>query len=558
MSPAAPSFARAFAQLVYALGHDASGVDRALEECAQAVATGPTQLTVANGRWSGNGAAVPKSAKGAKELAKRWARLGDGALTVSPPASADELRALAAALAAPPVSGETLAALLVRLGVNAGAFRANEASGPSNAPDDEPQTEPVTEPFTEPLTEPAIASAPDAGAVALPEPTPTPTPEPAPEPSPPAAPDPAPDPDESEDTLAIPEATDATHRVSTERIDAILALAAPGTSATHWRRILEELEFIAEQCIREGLTERAADLLERLLDVEAGERDEDVRRAFIVAMRKLSAPPVVRPLAELFIGAPERAAQLERIIARLGIDGVEVLADLRASASSPADATRIDALLGTLPALPVALTGMAEDARWWMVRDAADLIGIFRPAGLERVLGELLAHKDVRVRRSAVLGLATYDVPFAFDALVRATADEAPLIRASAVDGLSARRVSRAASVLVKLSESETDDEVLFALFRALGRLATPDAVQRLVALAEADAPALRRRAPGLRLAVVLALADARTSAAMVALQQLAQDKERDVRDAAARGLRAGVRRTTAMPSVPEEPPTAR
>jgi HEAT repeat protein len=101
---------------------------------------------------------------------------------------------------------------------------------------------------------------------------------------------------------------------------------------------------------------------------------------------------------------------------------------------------------------------------------------------------------------------------------------------------------------MVPLIDGESDLEVQLAMVSALGRMASPEGVQKLVALANPDQRMLRRRGtPVVRLFALEAMGEARTPAAMVALQKLLEDRDKDVREAAARLYTRARRQTSAL-----------
>jgi HEAT repeat protein len=89
----------------------------------------------------------------------------------------------------------------------------------------------------------------------------------------------------------------------------------------------------------------------------------------------------------------------------------------------------------------------------------------------------------------------------------------------------------------VKALEAEADADVQLSLVAALGRVATADAVQRLIALAEPGGRLFNKKSTALRVAAVLALGEAKSPAANATLAALADDREKEVREAVARAL---------------------
>jgi HEAT repeat protein len=80
---------------------------------------------------------------------------------------------------------------------------------------------------------------------------------------------------------------------------------------------------------------------------------------------------------------------------------------------------------------------------------------------------------------------------------------------------------------------------VQFAILAALGKVATQDAVNRLVKAAEPDGVLFRRKSTEYRVAAVRALGESRTPVAAAALRMMLNDKDREVRDAVKTALDA-------------------
>jgi len=181
---------------------------------------------------------------------------------------------------------------------------------------------------------------------------------------------------------------------------------------------------------------------------------------------------------------------------------------------------------------------MLGDPRWYVVRNAADLLGEMRAVEAEEPLIAHLRHTDERVRRAASSALVRIGSPGALQALRAAVRDPAPEVRQSAVCALGERAEDAAvATTLARALEGEADEEVALALLAALGRVATADAVQRLIAVAEPGGRIFNKKSSAFRVAAVHALGEARTAAAKATLTALTDDREREVRDAAVRML---------------------
>ncbi len=306
------------------------------------------------------------------------------------------------------------------------------------------------------------------------------------------------------------------------------------------QQVLDELLFAAEQAQREGLIAHALHIGVLLLTCEARVADPEVRRFYLVAMRRLTKPAFLRPVARLIVDEPSSRAGAMRLLSRFPQDGVDASVDQLINATSGATRDLYQAVLAELPDTREALLQMLGDPRWYVVREAAQLLAELRAPDVERQIAELLSHEDDRVRRAAVRALHRFDSPFVFDALARALSDRAASVRLAATTTLSQRKSVRSAALLSAAIDDETETEVQFALLAALGRMATPDAVHKLTSAAEAASGFFKtKKIVGLRVAAVYALAEARTPTAMAAIQSLLNDKEREVRDSAKLALTA-------------------
>jgi HEAT repeat protein len=106
-------------------------------------------------------------------------------------------------------------------------------------------------------------------------------------------------------------------------------------------------------------------------------------------------------------------------------------------------------------------------------------------------------------------------------------------IRLAVARAIAGKGLSGLAMVLVSAAESEEDPDVMAEFYRALGRIGTSGAVQALTEVAQAKKGLLSgRKDSARRQAAVEGLGVAGTDAARTALQELAKDRDRDVRNA--------------------------
>ncbi|GAC1515586.1 MAG: hypothetical protein NVS1B4_06660 [Gemmatimonadaceae bacterium] len=302
-------------------------------------------------------------------------------------------------------------------------------------------------------------------------------------------------------------------------------------------RLLDELVTLAESSAREGRPEAVGVAFSGIIAREEKAEDAELRRAFVMAIRRMSKPTLLRAVATLLTRSREQVDEYVAVLARTGEDGAEALIDQLTSAQSLSD-RRIyfDALVKLNAGVP-ALIHMLGDARWYAARNAADLLGEMAVPEAEGPLAGAAKHNDDRVRRAAVTALAKLGTPRAQAALNEALRDSSPQVRLQAAVGLGMRKGQKTASTLTRALDDESDTEVQLQIVAALGHLGTPDAVQRLIKLAEPEGRLFKKRPVELRVAAVTALAEHRTPAIIAVLQEMLQDKEKAVREAVVRAV---------------------
>jgi len=307
-------------------------------------------------------------------------------------------------------------------------------------------------------------------------------------------------------------------------------------------QLLDELGTLAEHASRDGRTHVLAAICIGMVKREANGATDSRRQACSMTLRRLLRPALLRGIAQLLPRKRELAADLEAVLARAGAEGADVVIELLAEESS---ATDRHVYLDILPRLQTGvptLVHMLGDTRWFVVRNASDLLGEMHVQSAEPALLPLLEHADERVRKSAANALINLGTTAGFRAVCEMLQAESPRTRAHAAMALASRRDERSTAQLRNVLEDEPDTEVQLALLGALGKIATPAAVEQLIRAAEPKRRLLERKPNSFRIAAIQALAEARTAAALAAIAVLREDKERDVREAAARAYQHATR----------------
>jgi len=329
-----------------------------------------------------------------------------------------------------------------------------------------------------------------------------------------------------------------TKSLATMSDDELVERLRTGLTPQNVSRTLDEVATVAEARGAEGRWEVVARVFAAFVDREVSAQDAELRRAYTIAVRRLTKPTLIRGIAGLLPRRRELRDPLHAVLTRLGAEAAEALIDLLTSSDSLTDRRAYLAVLAKIRDAVPTLIHLLGDNRWYVVRNAVDLLGEMRAAEAENALLDVVTHREERVRRSAATALARLGTMRSLQAVEKMTTDAVSEVRVHAVQGLGSVKSPRAVGVLARALDGETDPEVQAVILAALGRQATDEAVARLTKAAEPEGRLFKRKPTSLRLAAVQALAEANTPAALAALRRFADDRERDVRVAAARALR--------------------
>ncbi len=325
---------------------------------------------------------------------------------------------------------------------------------------------------------------------------------------------------------------------SIERIPFVLSRANRGGDGHPIVPHFEETAFAVEQATREGRTNAAMTVFGHLLVHEVEATDPEVRRHFVLTVRRLTKPWLLQPIARVFVDDPGRAEEALAILVRCGTDGVDSVVDQLGRATTGSQRKTFLGILDQLPSSDEAFIAMLADVRPHMMRLAAEQIARRRPTDGDKALADHLTNADARVRRAAVRALGAYETQFAVDAIARVLDDLVVEVRLEAVAALAARRAGKAGDIIGRAMDAEEDVEVQAGMLAALGKIGTPEAVAKLAKAAEPNSRIFAsRKGASLRVAAVRALAHAHTPGALAALKSLMNDKEREVRDTASRAV---------------------
>jgi HEAT repeat protein len=294
---------------------------------------------------------------------------------------------------------------------------------------------------------------------------------------------------------------------------------------------LAALGQLVVDAVRAQEFETALGVLNKVVDLEQ-RVPEGPRRQYGIALRRMYSKALLQGLAGL-VSVPAHQAAAIAVLQRSGADGVEVLLERLATEQAMAERRALFDALRHMREGRSQLIHMLGDPKWFVVRNAAELIGELAVEEAVPALAQLLNHRDDRVRKAAALALAKIGTKAAGEPLRRALRDPSPEIRLQVAMGVGGQRAQGLAMPLVVALDEEKDEAVQRELVLALGRIGTGDAVQALVKVAQPAGRVFGRKPVGLRLAAVDALRLAATPAALGALEGLSADADRQVGTAA-------------------------
>ena len=316
--------------------------------------------------------------------------------------------------------------------------------------------------------------------------------------------------------------------------------------------LLDDLAVLAEGAAKASQPLVVGEILHRIGRREAAIEAFDAKRAFALTLKRLARPNILGVIASQLPHALDKRDEWVAILRRAGDDGADALIEQLAAVEQQRDRrVYFDAFIQVQAGVP-ALMHMLRDPRWFVARNAAELLGELEVTQAEHPLAELLHHEDDRVRRSSNSALMRLGTPRAMQAIQESLTDGAPQSRKDAAQAIVARKDLKSAAVLIKALDAERDEDVQLSFLASLGKLATPDAVERLIRSAEPERGLFKKKATQIRVAAVHGLAEARTPAAMDALRALQEDRDSSVREAAIVGLKRVARGTTAVRQVLE------
>lgn len=486
----AASFARQFARLVWIVRHEPHAVEaqkQALREMVAELADAPVSLSVQSLRLTADDTQIPDEGMGVHELAVRMLAHGSTRLHFPQSTPPAELLALARLMAADAESRSTVETVRSRLAeANVRVITAD-----------------VVAPTTGEFTAFAQREGDETGVVAA-------------------------------VSRALPPAP------TSRALRQLLDRARKVTQTRELSRAFDEVIAAARAAFHRGDVDTMVDAAHGVLSMEKYAGQPALAPHFDNTLRRLLTPAVLKAVVQLIPRQPERYNVYLDLLERAGEVGAEAVVAQLGGAGSIAERRVLYDVLGKLDqAVPVLVRKLGDD-RWYIVRNAVDLLGSLGDVTVEPDIAALLQHGDERVRRAAAMALAKLGTPSAQRDLYHAMKQVVDPVRHVAATAMVTGEGERAVSTLVAALERRGNSEMQKAIVMALGRVGTPVAVEALARTArDAGNWLVSGRPLEVRVAAVQALGEAGTAEALAVLRELAHDREKQVRGAAIWAMKA-------------------
>ena len=297
------------------------------------------------------------------------------------------------------------------------------------------------------------------------------------------------------------------------------------------RAVIDDIARSAEDLAAQEKWPDVVQVMERMHHHHERLHEGDVKRAFMMGMRRLQRPSMLQGVARLLASHRDLRESCTRLLSLAGETGADVLIDNLIGSEVGGERRVYLEALRQCPAAVNSLLHLLSDERWYVVRNAAALLGELGHAEADKRLVDLMSHRETRVRQAAAVALGKLGTSRSLLALLQGINDTSPDVRVQSVWAIAAARNPRAIPWLIEALDHEQDADVQMALIATLGAVPTEDGVARLVRAAEAGGM-LVRKPTAIRLRAIEALAEAGTPSARQALQQLMQDRDREIRTA--------------------------
>jgi hypothetical protein len=260
------------------------------------------------------------------------------------------------------------------------------------------------------------------------------------------------------------------------------------------------------------------------------------RNSYRIVLQRLLTPEHLQQVAP-YVSDPRLGPEAIKVMQRGGADAAVVLLARLVAADELKDRRALVTALRGIPEGLEQVVHVLEHSQWFVVRNVAEAMGVQRVEEAVPNLIKCLSHSDPRVRRAAAVALAKIGTSATVEPLRHVLKEGDRELRALIAASIGGHTSRALAMPLVAFAEQEEEVDVLREYYRALGRIGTPEAIQALANAAEPGGRLLGRRPAAYRIAAVEGLRISGGHAAVAALQGLAKDGDKAVREQVLRAL---------------------
>ena len=321
--------------------------------------------------------------------------------------------------------------------------------------------------------------------------------------------------------------------IDPESISARVALGSRETIVAETNALQREVRA----ALAAGDASALATRLATLVSIENAVTSMEWRGLWTEAFDSVATPAALRVLVNALPTCGDAIGAAVATLKRAGKNGASILiSELLTSESLALRRATFDVLI-EMQSGTSEMVALLQDEQWFVVRNAACLIGAVGARFAEPDLIAALKHADERVRAAVVTALLQLDTTTSRSTVRAAIRDSSPEVRRRAARAyLGEQGASPHIDKLLQVLERETDLDVQLEFLYVMGKIATPDAVQNLIRLCSVEG---KYRPTELRIAAAEALAAARLGAAVPLLRTMLKDPDLHARAAARHLIRS-------------------
>jgi HEAT repeat protein len=212
-------------------------------------------------------------------------------------------------------------------------------------------------------------------------------------------------------------------------------------------------------------------------------------------MHRAADPALVRLIAEPLrqTRSPEQVEMAVEYLRLIGEEGIEAFTELLGVENDRRVRTRMCEVLTRVGASAISiLGGHVSDPRWYLARNAVNILGKSRQLGAAAAVTTAFEHPHPRVRLEAIRAALLIDSPGAMELILGRINDPDPSVRRAVINAISRKGIAGNVSALRRLVLSPIQDqddlEIKIEAVDALVSIGTSSARSVLVELADLQA----------------------------------------------------------------------